>query len=178
MSRLAKKPIVIPSGITASISGTTITVKGNGGELSRVFHPLVAIRVEGNAITIEKKGETRLAKALLGTYASHVRNMIAGVSKPFAKQLLIDGVGYKANVAGNKLTLNIGLSHPVELLIPAGVSVTTEKGIINISGIDKEAVGQFAARVRAKKVPEPYKGKGIRYSDEIVRRKQGKKVVG
>lgn len=178
MSRLAKKPIVIPNGTTAGISNMTVTVKGKGGELSRVFHPLVAIRVEGNTIMVEKKGETRLAKALLGTYASHVRNMIAGVSKPFAKQLFIEGVGYKANVAGNKLTLNIGLSHPVELLIPAGVSVTTEKGIINISGIDKEAVGQFAARVRAKKAPEPYKGKGIRYSDEIVRRKQGKKVVG
>lgn len=178
MSRLAKKPIAIPSSVTVNISGTSVSVKGRSGELTRTFRPAIAIKVDGGAITLERKADTRLARALIGTYASHLRNMIAGVSKPFAKQLLIEGVGYKANVQGSKLTLNVGFSHPVELVIPAGVTATVEKGVMNISGVDKEAVGQFAANVRAKKVPEPYKGKGIRYSDEVVRRKQGKKVIG
>ena len=178
MSRIGKKPIEIPSGVTVNISGTTISVKGKGGELSRTFRPVIAIKNEGNALTLEKKADTKLAQALIGTYASHLRNMIAGVSKPFGKQLLIEGVGYKAAVQGTKVILNIGFSHPVELMIPAGVNVTSEKGVMNISGIDKEVVGQFAANVRAQRPPEPYKGKGIRYSDEVVRRKQGKKVVG
>lgn len=178
MSRLAKKPIAIPSGVSVSVSGTTVTVKGKGGELTRTFRPLIAIKTDAHALTLEQKSDTQLARALSGTYAAHIKNMIAGVTKPFTKQLLVEGVGYKAQVQGSTLTLSVGFSHPVELLIPAGVTATAEKGVITVSGIDREAVAQFAANVRAKKVPEPYKGKGIRYSDEVVRRKQGKKVVG
>lgn len=178
MSRIAKKPIPIPSGITVSVSGDTVTVVGKDGELKRAFRPLVGITADTAAVTLEPKSDTRLAKALWGTYAAHIKNMMQGVVKPFTKQLLIEGVGYRANVQGNTIVLSIGFSHPVELEIPKGVTVTSEKGVITISGIDKEAVGQFAANVRAMKKPEPYKGKGIRYSGEIIRRKQGKKVIG
>ncbi len=178
MSRIAKKPIVIPSGVTVLVSGTTISVKGKGGELKRTFRPIIGITIEGTNITLAPKAETRLSKPLLGTYASHLKNMIAGVQKPYMKTLLIEGVGYRATVQGTKLLLNVGFSHPVELAIPAGITMTSEKGVMTVSGIDKEAVGQFAAVIRSKKPPEPYKGKGIRYSDEVVRRKQGKKVVG
>ena len=178
MSRIAKKPLAIPTGVTVAISDSTVTVKGKGGELKRTFRPLIGIKTDANTVVLEPKSESRLAKALWGTYASHIRNMMEGVAKPFVKQMYIEGVGYRATVQGTKLVLNIGFSHPVELAIPAGITVTSEKGLITVTGIDKEAVGQFAANVRAKKVPEPYKGKGIRYSDEVVRRKQGKKVVG
>jgi len=178
MSRIAKKPLAIPTGVTVAISDSTVTVKGKGGELKRTFRPLIGIKTDANTVVLEPKSESRLAKALWGTYASHIRNMMEGVAKPFVKQMYIEGVGYRATVQGTKIVLNIGFSHPVELAIPAGITVTSEKGLITVTGIDKEAVGQFAANVRAKKVPEPYKGKGIRYSDEVVRRKQGKKVVG
>lgn len=178
MSRIAKKPIAIPTGVTVAVSDSTVTVKGKGGELKRTFRPLISIKTENNAVVLEPASESRLAKALWGTYAAHIRNMMNGVVKPYVKTLLIEGVGYKANVQGTKLVLNIGFSHPVELAIPQGIAVTSEKGVMTITGIDKEAVGQFAANVRGMKVPEPYKGKGIRYSDEIIRRKQGKKVVG
>ena len=178
MSRIAKKPIAIPTGVTVAIADSTVTVKGKGGELKRAFRPLISITTDGKKITLTPASEVRLAKALWGTYAAHIRNMMEGVQKPFIKQLLIEGVGYKANVQGNKIVFNVGLSHPVELMIPAGITVTSEKGVMMITGIDKDAVGQFAANVRAQKVPEPYKGKGIRYSTEVIRRKQGKKVVG
>ena len=178
MSRIAKKPLAIPTGVTVAVSDSTVTVKGKGGELKRTFRPLIGIKTDANTVVLEPKSESRLAKALWGTYASHIRNMMEGVAKPFVKQMYIEGVGYRATVQGTKLVLNIGFSHPVELAIPAGITVTSEKGLITVTCIDKEAVGQFAANVRAKKVPEPYKGKGIRYSDEVVRRKQGKKVVG
>ncbi len=178
MSRIAKKPIEIPAGVTVAIADSTVTVKGKGGELKRTFRPLINITSDAKTITLTPASESRLAKALWGTYAAHLRNMMHGVTKPFTKQLLIEGVGYKANVQGNKIVFNIGLSHPVELEIPAGITVTSEKGVMTITGIDKDLVGQFSANVRAKKVPEPYKGKGIRYSTEVVRRKQGKKVVG
>ena len=178
MSRIAKKPLAIPTGVTVAVSDSTVTVKGKGGELKRTFRPLIGIKTDANTVVLEPKSESRLAKALWGTYASHIRNMMEGVAKPFVKQMYIEGVGYRATVQGTKLVLNIGFSHPVELAIPAGITVTSEKGLITVTGIDKEAVGQFAANVRAKKGPEPYKGKGIRYSAEVVRRKQGKKVVG
>lgn len=178
MSRIAKKPIIIPAGVTVAIADSTVTVKGKGGEIQRTFRPLIGITTATDRVLLEPKSDSRLAKALWGTYAAHIRNMMAGVAKPFVKQLIIEGVGYRANVQGTKLALSVGYSHPVELAIPVGITVTSEKGLITITGIDKEAVGQFAANVRAKKVPEPYKGKGIRYSDEVIRRKQGKKVVG
>ena len=178
MSRIAKKPITIPQGVTVSVLDSTVTVKGKGGELKRTFRPLVSIKTDATSVMLEPATDTRLSKVLWGTYAAHIRNMMKGVAQPFVKQLLIEGVGYRANVQGNKIVLSIGFSHPVEREIPAGLIVTSEKGVITVTGIDKEMVGQFAANLRALKVPEPYKGKGIRYSDEVVRRKQGKKVVG
>ncbi|MBI4068126.1 50S ribosomal protein L6 [Candidatus Kaiserbacteria bacterium] len=179
MSRIAKKPIAIPAGVTVAVSAdSTVSVKGKGGELKRTFRPLISIKTDSNTVILEPKSDSHLAKALWGTYAAHIRNMMEGVTKPYVKQLLIEGVGYRATVQGTKIVLAVGFSHPVELAIPAGITVTAEKGVITITGIDKDAVGQFAANVRAKKVPEPYKGKGIRYSTEVIRRKQGKKVVG
>lgn len=177
MSRLGKKNIIIPAGTTVSVSDNTLTVKGKGGELTRVLRPVVSVEVNGSEITVAPKAQTRLALALWGTYSAHLRNMIKGVNEPFVKKLILEGVGYKVAVQGNKVVLNVGFSHPVELIIPEGVTVTVEKNEISISGINKDAVGQFAAEIREVKKPEPYKGKGIRYEKEVVRRKQGKKAA-
>lgn len=177
MSRLGKKNIVIPAGTTVSVADNTLTVKGKGGELTRTLRPIVEITVNGTEATVAPKAQTRLALALWGTYSAHLRNMIKGVNEPFVKKLVLEGVGYKVAVQGNKVVLNVGFSHPVELEIPQGVSVAIEKNEISVSGIDKEVVGQFAAEIREVKKPEPYKGKGIRYQNEVVRRKQGKKAA-
>ncbi len=127
---------------------------------------------------VAPKGNTRLARALWGTYASHIRNMVSGVNTPFVKKLQIEGIGFKAELNGKNLKLALGFSHPVIVAIPEGVAAVVEKNIVTISGADKESVGQFAASVRALKKPEPYKGKGIRYEGEVVRQKQGKKAAG
>ena len=177
MSRLAKKPIIIPSGTTVSKEGGTVRVKGPLGELSRPFPDAVLVSIEGAEILVSLKDQLREHKALSGTAVAHIKNMIGGVQKPYEKKLLIEGVGFKADAEGSKLKMALGFSHPVVVEVPTGIKVTTEKGVINISGIDKDAVGQFAAKVRALKEPEPYKGKGIRYSDEVIRRKQGKKTA-
>lgn len=177
MSRIGKKPIVIPSGVEVAVSSGTLSVKGKGGTLTRTLHPAVSISVSGNEVSVSPTRETRLANALWGTYAAHVRNMIHGVTEPFVKKLQIEGIGYRAELSGATISLQIGFSHPVKAAIPEGLKVTIEKNIITISGADKEAVGQFAAVVRAKKEPEPYKGKGIRYEGEVVRQKQGKKAT-
>jgi len=177
MSRTGKKPITIPTGTTVTITDGTLTVKGKNGELSRQLRPIVSISVEGNEVHVKPVAKTRLAQALWGTYASHVNNMIKGVNEQFKKELVLEGVGYKVALAGTTLTLNVGFSHPVAMEVPKGITVAVEKNLITITGADKEAVGQFAANVRAVKKPEPYKGKGIRYSDEVVRRKQGKKAA-
>lgn len=177
MSRLAKKPIMIPEKTTVTLEGSKVTVKGPLGTLTRVFPTTVAIKVEGNEANVSLVSTDRNDKPMLGTTVAHIRNMVAGVNKAYEKKLLIEGVGYKADAKGQTLNLALGFSHPVTLEAPAGVTVTTEKGAINISGIDKEVVGQFAATVRSWKEPEPYKGKGIRYSDEVIRRKQGKKTA-
>lgn len=177
MSRLAKKPIIIPEKTTVTISGTTVTAKGPLGTLTRTFTPYVAITTEQDGMHVALTDAHRDHKALLGTTVSHIKNMIAGVNKPYEKRLLIEGVGFKADAKGSTLTMALGFSHPVKLEAPQGVTVTTEKGAILVSGIDKDVVGQFAAVVRSWKVPEPYKGKGIRYADEVIRRKQGKKTA-
>lgn len=177
MSRIGKKPIAVPAGTTVSVSGSEIVVKGKSGELRRAIHPAVSIAVNGSEVSVSPAAKSRLARALWGTYASHVRNMIQGVNEPFTKRLQVEGIGYRAELAGKQLKLLIGFSHPVFMNIPQNVSVAVEKNIITISGADKEAVGQFAASVRAMKKPEPYKGKGIRYEGEVVRQKQGKKAV-
>jgi len=177
MSRLAKKPIIIPEKTTITLEGTKVTVKGPLGTLSRVFPAAVELKVEGSEAHATLVSTHRDDKPLLGTVVAHVKNMVAGVNTLFVKKLLIEGVGFKADVKGQTLNLALGFSHPVTLEAPAGLTVVTEKGSITISGIDKEVVGQFAATVRSWKVPEPNKGKGIRYSDEVVRRKQGKKTA-
>lgn len=177
MSRLAKKPIIIPEKTVVTREGTLITVKGPLGTLSRAFPAVVEVTIEAGTMHVALNNPTRNEKPLLGTAVAHIKNMVAGVNKAYEKKLLIEGVGYKADAKGQTLNLSLGFSHPVKLEAPAGLTVTTEKGSITIAGIDKEMVGQFAATVRSWKVPEPYKGKGIRYSDEIIRRKQGKKTA-
>ena len=175
MSRLAKNPIEIAAGTTVTVSGDTVTVKGPKGELAKTFRPEVAVEVVDNTIVLTKKGDSVFVRSLWGTVGSHVRNMMEGVTKGFEKKLILEGVGFKSAVAGNVLDLALGFSHPVKIEIPAGLTVTADKNIISISGIDKESVGQFSAYVRSLKKPEPYKGKGFRYDDEVIRRKQGKK---
>lgn len=178
MSRIGKRGIEIPTGTDISVSATEIVVKGKGGTLKRMLHPAVSVQVNGKEVSVTPAQKTRLARALWGTYAAHVRNMISGVNTPFKKNLQIEGIGYKAEVQGKNLKLALGFSHPVLVAIPEGVTAAVEKNIISISGADKEVVGQFAASVRALKKPEPYKGKGIRYEGERIREKQGKKAAG
>lgn len=177
MSRLAKRPIVIPAKTEITVSGNTLTVKGPKGTLTRPANRHLSIEVGAEGVQVSTKTESLEARALVGTYASHVRNMIEGVNQGFTKKLLIEGVGFKWDVQGKTLNLSLGFSHPVKMSIPDGLTVTAEKAALTITGFDKELVGQFAANVRALKVPEPYKGKGIRYDDETIRRKQGKKAA-
>lgn len=177
MSRLGKQPIVLPAGVEASFVDGVLTVKKGNNSLSREVKNDVEIKVDGDTITLTPKSGSELAPALWGTYAAHARNMIEGVTTGFKKVLEIEGVGYRAEVKGTKLVLLMGFSHPVEMEIPSGITVVVEKGVVTISGIDKEVVGQFAADVRKVKKPEPYKGKGIRYQGEYIIRKQGKKAV-
>jgi len=177
MSRIAKKPIEIPEKTEATYSGGVVTVKGPLGTLSKTIRPHINVAIENNAITLTPTNEGLQARALWGTYASHIKNMIAGVNKPYEKKLIVDGIGYKADVKGTNLVLALGFSHPVNVPIPVDLKVTVEKNVITVSGIDCEKVGQFAAVVRALKKPEPYLGKGIRYGDEVIRRKQGKKAA-
>lgn len=178
MSRIGKKEILIPAGTEVSVASGELTVKGKGGTLRRSVHPAISIAVEGKEVKVLPANQSRLALALWGTYAAHVRNMLQGVNTPFQKKLQVEGIGYRAELAGKSIKLSVGFSHPVLVEVPEGVTVAVEKNIISVSGADKEAVGQFAASVRAVKKPEPYKGKGIRYEGEKVREKQGKKVAG
>lgn len=176
MSRLSKQPIAIPSGVEASLEGTVLTLKGPKGELSRNFNQdVVSVEITDGALVVKKTQDTVFSQALVGTYASHVKNMLIGVTEGFEKKLIVEGVGYRSEVKGTKLEMSLGFSHPVIMDIPEGISATAEKNVITITGIDKEKTMQFAAQIRAQKKPEPYKGKGIRYEGEIIRRKQGKK---
>lgn len=175
MSRIGKNPIIIPAKTEVTQNGSVLTVKGPLGTLSRDFRKEIEVVIMGNEIQVSSTKDTIFARALWGTTAAHIRNMIHGVTALFVKKLILEGVGFKSAVNGGELVLNLGFSHPVPLGIPKGLVVTAEKNIITVSGIDKEAVGAFAALVRSKKKPEPYKGKGIRYEKEVVRRKEGKK---
>lgn len=176
MSRVGKQLITIPQGTTMTVSGGTVLVKGPLGELSRDFSPLVSITVEGQTAKVTPRDEKENA-ALWGTAVAHLKNMVSGVNKAFEKKLVIEGIGYRAEVSGDSLTFNLGFSHQVKVKVPAGLAVTAEKNVLTISGSDRERLGQFAAEVRALRKPEPYKGKGIRYEGEVVRRKEGKKTV-
>ncbi|MEN9561198.1 MAG: hypothetical protein RIQ56_471 [Candidatus Parcubacteria bacterium] len=178
MSRIGKNAIQIPAGTEVSVSGSEIVVKGKGGTLKRPLHAAVKVQVEGKEVRVSPAHDNRLSRALWGTYAAHVRNMISGVNTPFVKKLQIEGIGYKAELQGKNLKLALGFSHPIIVAVPEGVALTVEKNIISVSGASKDAVGQFAASIRALKKPEPYKGKGIRYEGEVVREKQGKKAAG
>ncbi len=177
MSRIGKQSIKIPAGTEVSVQDGDVVVKGKGGTLTRRIHPSIAISVANGEAAVTPATESRLARALWGTYAAHVRNMIEGVNTPFVKKLLVEGIGYRAELTGKELKLMVGFSHPVLLPVPDGVTVAVDKGTITISAADKEKVGQFAAVVRSTKKPEPYKGKGIRYEGEVIRRKQGKKAA-
>ena len=177
MSRLAKRPIAIPAKTEVTVSGGLVMVKGPKGTLQRPIHRMVTIEVGQGGVQVSPKGESLQSRALIGTFASHIKNMIGGVNSGFSKKLLIEGVGYKWDVQGKTLNLALGFSHPVKVAIPDGLTVKADKGALDISGFDKELVGQFAADIRAMKKPEPYKGKGIRYDGEVIRRKQGKKAA-
>lgn len=177
MSRIGKKPIAIPAKTDVSVADNVITVKGPQGELSLAFRPEhVTVAVADGFITVTNNDDSIASRALWGTYGSEIAAMVQGVHTPFSKKLLIEGVGYKAELRGDTLVLHVGFSHEVPLPVPAGLTCVVEKNAITISGISKEKVGQFAAEVRSKKKPEPYKGKGIRYDTEVIRRKEGKKA--
>ena len=178
MSRIGKQIVIVPAGTEVKLSGITFSAKGPKGTLTRDFPGNVTIHINGNEITFTpNKIGNRDINALWGTYASHVKNMIIGVNEGYSKKLVLEGVGFKSEIAGNALNLSLGFSHPVKVTIPAGITVTAEKNNITVTGIDKELVGQFTSSVRAMKKPEPYKGKGFHYSDEVIRRKQGKKAA-
>jgi large subunit ribosomal protein L6 len=178
MSRTGKNAIQLPAGTTVTVAPGEVTVKGKGGTLRKALHPAVSIAVEGSSVQVSPAQKNRLARALWGTYAAHMRNMIAGVNTPFVKRLQVEGVGYRAELSGKTLKLSVGYSHPVNMEVPEGLTVAVEKNIITVTGADKEQLGQFAATVRAVRKPEPYKGKGIRYEGEVIRMKQGKKAAG
>lgn len=178
MSRTGKLPITIPAGTDVTVAPGELIVKGKGGTLTRALHPAVTITVENGEALVSPSNSTRAARALWGTYAAHIRNMVAGVNTPFVKKLQVEGIGYRAELTGKQIKLSVGFSHPVLVTVPDGLTVTIDKNIISVSGADKEMVGEFSATVRAVKKPEPYKGKGIRYEGEVVRMKAGKKVAG
>ncbi len=178
MSRIGKQPIILPEKIACTITDGTVVVSGPLGELSREFRTNdIAIECDEKEVRVIPKKDTRLARALWGTYAAHVRNMVKGVEKTFEKRLVIEGIGYRAELKGKELVLSLGFSHPVKVAVPPQITVTAEKNLLTIKGSDKEMVGGFAAHIRCLKKPEPYKGKGIRYENEVVRRKQGKKAA-
>ncbi|MDR0127154.1 MULTISPECIES: 50S ribosomal protein L6 [Bacillus] len=175
MSRIGKKLIEIPSAVTVTNNDNTVTVKGPKGELTRTFHPDMEIKIEDNVLTVSRPSENKEHRALHGTTRSLLANMIEGVSKGFERGLELIGVGYRAAKSGNKLVLNVGYSHPVEIVPEAGVEVEVPSQTkVIVKGIDKERVGALASNIRAVRSPEPYKGKGIRYEGEFVRRKEGK----
>ncbi|MBL8093960.1 MAG: 50S ribosomal protein L6 [Anaerolineales bacterium] len=176
MSRIGKKVIVLPKGVTIDIKGSAVKVKGPKGELSRTFSPVITIEQKDGEVNCIRPSEERQIKALHGTTRAVLNNMVVGVSTGFSKALQVEGVGYRAEMKGKKLVMALGFSHPVEVEPPDGISFTVEEKtrVITISGTDREQVGQVAANIRAWRPPEPYKGKGLRYVGEIVRRKAGK----
>jgi len=175
MSRIGKKPIPLPENISARIEGNELTIKGPKGELKEKIHPLVSIALKDNQIIITVSNPNdKNQKALWGLFGSLVKNMIKGVREGYEKKLEVIGVGFKVNLQGNKLILNLGFSHPIEFILPMGISAMVDKNIISISGIDKKQVGEVAALIRKIKKPEPYKGKGVRYVGEIIKKKVGK----
>jgi large subunit ribosomal protein L6 len=178
MSRLGKKPITIPQGVDFRIENNQIIVKGPKGEIKYLKHPVVVLGLENSSVGVSVQDPSQKhQKALWGTFVRLIKNMIEGVTNGFEKKLQLVGVGFKAQVTGDKLTLNVGFSHPVNYKIPSGVKISVEKDIVTVSGVDKQIVGEVAAQIRKIKKPEPYKGVGIRYFGESVRTKAGKKAA-
>ena len=175
MSRIGRMPIAIPAGVTVEIAeNNKVTVKGPKGTLERVLPAEMNISKDGETIVVTRPNDLKKMKSLHGLTRTLINNMVVGVSTGYEKKLEVNGVGYKAAKAGNKLTLSLGYSHPVEMIDPEGLESVVEGNNITVKGIDKEKVGQYAAEIRSKRGPEPYKGKGIKYSDEVIRRKVGK----
>ena len=179
MSRIGKKPVPLPAGVSATVNGRTLTVKGPKGELQRTFHPDMTLKVDGGAIAVTRPSEDAKHRALHGLSRTLVHNMVEGVTRGYEKTLEIQGVGFKAETKPFGLTLTVGFSHAVDFKAPKGITLKAEQPtLVKVSGCDKEMVGQVAANLRAVRPPEPYKGKGIRYSGEKVRRKAGKTATG
>ena len=175
MSRIGRMPIAIPAGVTVEIAeNNKVTVKGPKGTLERVLPAEMNISKDGETIVVTRPNDLKKMKSLHGLTRTLINNMVVGVSTGYEKKLEVNGVGYKAAKAGNKLTLSLGYSHPVEMIDPEGLESVVEGNVITVKGIDKEKVGQYAAEIRSKRGPEPYKGKGIKYADEVIRRKVGK----
>ena len=175
MSRIGRLPVPIPAGVEVNIAeGNMVTVKGPKGTLERVLPREMTIKLEDGHVVVSRPNDIKRTKSLHGLTRSLIRNMVVGVSEVYTKTLEVNGVGYRASKAGNKLTLNLGYSHPIEMEDPADITSTVDGNKIVISGISKEKVGQYAAEIRDKRRPEPYKGKGIKYADEVIRRKVGK----
>ena len=175
MSRIGKKPVVIPAGVTVNVAeGNVVTVKGPKGELTNTFNADMILNVEGNVLTVSRPSDEANHRALHGLTRTLIANMVEGVDKGFAKELEINGVGYRADKKGNQLVMRLGFSHEVIMEEIPGITIEVNGNKITIRGIDKQVVGQFAAEVRGKRPPEPYKGKGIKYTNEVIRRKVGK----
>jgi large subunit ribosomal protein L6 len=176
MSRIGNKSIAVPAGVTANMDGQTVKVKGPKGAVQLVLHDDVALTMEKGVVTINPRNDSKRARSMWGTYRTLVSNLFTGVTKGFEEKLEITGVGYRAAVQGKSLNLQLGFSHDVTFPIPEGIAITTPKPTeINISGIDKQTVGQVAAEIRGYRPPEPYKGKGVKYAGEYIFRKEGKK---
>ncbi len=175
MSRIGKQPIIIPSGVEVLVKGQEVTVKGPKGELTKKIRSNIKIEVKDNQVLVSVENpEDRIERAFWGLFRKLIANMVEGVTEGFSKQLEVNGVGYKVALQGSKLVLHLGFSHPVEFDLPEGISAQLEGNQITISGIDKQLVGDVAANIRKFKKPEPYKGKGVKYVEEVVRRKAGK----
>lgn len=177
MSRIGKRPIEVPDDVSVQLNDDELVVSSDGVQLSRTIPQAVSVSVDDDVITLTCQQNDREANALWGTTASHIRNMITGVTDGYEKKLTFSGIGYRANVSGDTLVLEMGYSHDVNLDIPAGISVETSGDSITVTGANKETVGQFAATIRSVREPEPYKGSGIQYADETIRRKEGKTAV-
>jgi large subunit ribosomal protein L6 len=176
MSRVGKKPVVIPSGVNASVEGQMVKVKGPKGALELMLHDDVSAKVESDGVKIDPKYETKRARAMWGTYRALVANLIEGVAKGYERRLEISGVGYRAALQGKTLQIQLGYSHDINYPVPEGITITLPKVTeVVVAGIDRQKVGQVAAEIRAFRKPEPYKGKGVKYSDEFIFRKEGKK---
>ena len=178
MSRIGKRELIIPEGVNVTVDNNIVTVKGPKGELTFTYDKLITVEIIDNKVIVKRKNETKVAKQLHGTTNALINNMITGVTSGYTKDLEAVGVGYRFNVAGNKITVNAGYSHPVEVIVPSDLKAESNSNTeLSISGIDKQRVTEFAANIRKIREPEPYKGKGIRYKDEHIRRKEGKKAA-